>query len=113
MFKATTDTLWEAQCARQMSGATEASFDRWLNKAARPWQHLVNFWWQQQKAFVVDHIGEQDVYQSVKDEFFTVDHQSYKFRKKIPHKTWKRHSALLVYRQQAMGKQFLRKAPSR
>jgi hypothetical protein len=106
MMKATAETFWVDRDAQSENYASAVTFGKWFIRAKLTLRHLFlrnivitkknspSIWesfilYQQQKAGVAE--------QSIKDEFFYGS--DYTGRKNIPHKTWKRHSAFLVYRQ--------------
>jgi hypothetical protein len=115
MMKATTETFWTDEDAQIKNGASAVTFGKWFNKAKLTLRHLFlrdvllnvtqsngvpnknksGFW----VTLIVRHqqkVGA--VERSIKEEFFYGN--EYTGRKNIPHKTWKRHSAFLVYGQQ-------------
>lgn len=107
MIKATVDNFWINEDAQPERRMTAAAFYNWLGKTKLALRH-----------FVLSHTGDSSALvafiqrqqrkvftaeQNIKQEFF-FDKSDFD-RKNIPHKTWKRHSAFLIYRQQINNKQ--------
>jgi hypothetical protein len=118
MMKATTQTFWADQDAQMENRTSAVLFGKWFNKAKQSLRHLLlqdvlqnelqnvsqsngapnknkfGFWAilivRQKQKFSAAERG-------IKEEFFYGN--EYAGRKNIPNKTWRRHSAFLVYGQ--------------
>lgn len=102
MMKATAESFWVERNKQGVKRTTAVTFGGWLNKAKLALRHFVvpnksysRIWY----AFTLRQLQKIDTAElSAKDECFT--NGGYNNLKHIPHKTWKRHSAFLVYQQQ-------------
>jgi hypothetical protein len=101
MVKATVETFWGNECARNDARASAGNFGKWYHNAKQAWRRylmgdkstshfLQSIVLRQQQKFSV-------VERNIKDTFFHAD--KYTGRQNVPDKTWRRHSAFLVYRQ--------------
>lgn len=122
MIKATAETFWQTQSTQELNVATEGNAIKWLNKAKQTLRHLVGFTARQEAQFTAEVINSESgivaglilrqqhklnsFEQGIKEEFF--NYPMFSDSKVIPQKTWKRHSAFLVYRQQMLSQKSAR-----
>lgn len=101
MIKANAENCWMGLDVQNDNRATTMPFVRWFHKPLSVLQHFLSVSSKLEVSiFSLFSIQEQrkDQLQQFKDEFYFRRSIG---RKNIPRRTWKRHSALLVYQQQS------------
>ncbi len=107
MFKTIAEPFWLERETRETSSVSAVSVKGWLSKAIRALSHF--------DLPTKDNNGSQETFiawregkaraarQHIKDDFFC--QRACVGHKRISEKTWKRHSAFLVYREEARRQQ--------
>jgi hypothetical protein len=103
MLKAITEPSWLEGQAHETNRISAVSIIGWLKKAVRAMRYfdLPDKNRRGVREGIIAHCGNKDrsERQHIKDDFF--HHRGYVGCRRIPEKTWKRHSAFLVYREEA------------